>query len=85
MIFNYSYIKNNKKLFVENVMKLSQHIAVSGSIRHYAPPVVYVVRTRTALAFEALVNTENNYKGGYDEPELREYLYKSKKINPKST
>ena len=78
VIFDYSASNNNNNMFMENMKKLSQHIAVSGSIIHDAPTVAYAVGTLTSPAFEVPVNCEKNYKGGYEELELRGYLAKAK-------
>ena len=74
MIFNYSAKNKNKNVFVENMKKLCQHIAVSVSIIHDVTTVAYEVRTLNAPAFEAPLNPEKNYKGVYRYMELREYL-----------
>ena len=78
MIFDYSASNKNMNMFVENVTNLSQHIAVSGWIRYDAPTVAYSVRTLNAPAFEVPVKPEKNYKGGYEELHLKEYLDKAK-------
>ena len=66
VIFEYSASNNNKNVFVENVKKLSQHIAISGAIRYYAPTVAYAVRTLTATKFVVTSKPETEYEGGYD-------------------
>ena len=50
-------------MFVENVKKSIQHIAVSGAIRYDAPKVAYTVRSLTAPVFEVLVKPEKDYEG----------------------
>ena len=51
VMFDYSASNNDKNVFVENVKKLIQNIAVSGSIRHDALTVEYAVSTLTAPVF----------------------------------
>ena len=51
-------------MFVENVKKLIQNIAVSGGIIYDAPKVAYEVRTLTSPVFEVPENTEKDYEGG---------------------
>ena len=57
-------LKKNKNVFVENVKKLIQNIAVSGGIIYDAPKVAYEVRTLTSPVFEVPENTEKDYEGG---------------------
>ena len=64
VIFVSSESNNNKNMFVENLKNLSQHIAISGSIKHDAPIVAYAVRTLTAPVFEEPENPEKDYEGG---------------------
>ena len=80
LVFDYSTSDNNKNVFVENVKNLSQYIAVSGSVIHDAPIVVYIVRKFTALVFEVPENTEKDYEGGYNKLKLRGYLDNSKEL-----
>ena len=78
VIFDYIFSNNNKNVFVENVKKLIQNIAVSGEIRYDAPKVAYKVRTLTALLFEIPENPEKDYKCRYVKLELRGYFAKAK-------
>ena len=67
-------------MLVENVKKLILHIVVSGAIRYDEPTVTYEVRKLTELVFEVPAKPKNDYEGGYDELDLRGYLYKAKEV-----
>ena len=64
VIFDYNASNNNNNMFVENVKKLSQHIDISGSVRHDTPTVAYSVRTFTDPVFEVPENSKKEYGGG---------------------
>ena len=80
VVFNYTSSNNNKNVFVENVKKLSHHIAVSGSIRYEAPTAARAVRTLTAPTFENPTKPEKQADGAYNELEKDVYMNELKEV-----
>ena len=80
VVFNYTSSNNNKNVFVENVKKLSHHIAVSGGIRYEAPTAARAVRTLTAPTFESPTKPEKQADGTYDELEKDVYMNELKEV-----
>ena len=80
VIFNYTNNNSNKNVFVENVKKLSHHIAVSGSIRYEAPTAARAVWTLTAPTFESPTKPEKQADGGYDKLEKDVYMNELKEV-----
>ena len=82
-IFDYNARKNNKNVFLEDVNNLRHNIAGLGAFRYEAPKVAYKFRTLTEPTFVMSENTENYYKFGYNEIELKYYFAKAKGIEKK--
>ena len=51
VIFDYNVANKDKNMFMENVKKLSQHIATSAVIKYGAPGVAKAVRKLVAPKF----------------------------------
>ena len=80
VVFDYSPGASGKNKFVENVKKLSQHIAASGKIRHEAPTAALAVRSIKAPVYSDPTKPTKGEDGRYDDLEKDVYLSEKKEV-----
>ena len=70
---------------MENVKKLSHHVAVSGAIKYEALLAAYAIRTLTAPEFEQPLRPVKGPYGNYDNLEKDIYIDKKSKMEKKKS